>query len=289
MDTSSLQRRFDSLVGTADPRNSHDSTVLVLHCAALERGLRFVGVEVPSGVPATAASADALPASWNARGGDVYAFRYEIPGAGAVVVKHVALCRALASHAVVVALPGSQVASHVIRNVDVATSDVAAVAREFSDNVIDKILAISRGSGIPGSGSSSSSARDVFVFAPAREPGGGASSQPPLGPRFDDLTPVGGELFGTRGRGEGLLVGPHSSLFGGGPVDPTRAPPGSGLPPQSRWDPLGPIPPSGARFGGRGRGAGGLGGIGGGQAPRQPFGEPDPDHMPPPGYGDMFM
>lgn len=85
----------------------------------------------------------------------------------------------------------------------------------------------------------------------------------PLGPFAaggSDLDPLGG-------RGGGMIVDPLRSGFPKSGFDPSagipgRLPPGS-VPPGARFDPFGP-PGS--------RGAG-----------------PDPDHLPPPGYDDMFM
>lgn len=62
--------------------------------------------------------------------------------------------------------------------------------------------------------------------------------------------------------------------FRGGP--PRVGPRGPGHPPGARFDPIGPP------------------GVGPGRPrprPREPRapGEPNPDHLPPPGYDDMFM
>eukprot|EP00050_Salpingoeca_kvevrii_P015259 m.45115 g.45115 ORF g.45115 m.45115 type:complete len:278 (-) comp6229_c0_seq1:1265-2098(-) len=78
-----------------------------------------------------------------------------------------------------------------------------------------------------------------------------------------DLDPLA--AMGPPGPGGGMLVGPGHPMFQGrgfGPHNPLRP---SGVPPGARYDPTSPIPPN--RFGG----------------------EPDFDHMRPPGYGDMFF
>lgn len=75
----------------------------------------------------------------------------------------------------------------------------------------------------------------------------------------DDLLPGG--LGG--GMGGGMALGPSHAMFTDrfAMGDPRRhRPPVPGLPPRARFD----------AFGAGGR-------------------EPDPDHLPPPGYGDMFM
>lgn len=101
-------------------------------------------------------------------------------------------------------------------------------------------------------------------FIPVGGPGNG-------GDFSGDLAPGGGPWGG------GGLMGPNHPAFG--------LPPGTGLP-QPRFDPYGP-PPSGLWRGpeppgqGRGRGRGG-----------NMFGDPNPDHLPPPGGfggGDMYM
>ncbi|NXV52725.1 PSMF1 inhibitor, partial [Uria aalge] len=100
---------------------------------------------------------------------------------------------------------------------------------------------------------------------PPRQPAGTrAPSWPsPLSPFAvggEDLDPFGG-------RSGGMIVDPLRSGFPQPGIDPSsgipgRLPPGA-VPPGARFDPFGPL------------GAGRPG--------------PDPDHLPPPGYDDMFM
>ncbi|XP_054029676.1 proteasome inhibitor PI31 subunit [Dryobates pubescens] len=100
---------------------------------------------------------------------------------------------------------------------------------------------------------------------PARQPAGPrAPAWPsPLSPFAvggEDLDPLGG-------RGGGMIVDPLRSGFPGPGTEPSsgipgRLPPGA-VPPGARFDPFGPL--------GAGRS------------------RPDPDHLPPPGYDDMFM
>ncbi|NXX84344.1 PSMF1 inhibitor, partial [Urocolius indicus] len=76
----------------------------------------------------------------------------------------------------------------------------------------------------------------------------------------EDLDPFGG-------RGGGMMVDPLRSGFPRAGIDPSsgipgRLPPGA-VPPGARFDPFSPV---------------GTGRAG-----------PDPDHLPPPGYDDMFM
>ena len=83
----------------------------------------------------------------------------------------------------------------------------------------------------------------------------------------DDLLPGGG--FGTGGN---LLLGP-------GRNSAPRRPPG--VPPGARFDPYGP----GVRLPRPGLGPGNFGGA----PPSTALGDPDSDHLPPPGYNDMFV
>jgi len=78
------------------------------------------------------------------------------------------------------------------------------------------------------------------------------------------------------GRGGGMLMDPRQMRHP--PVNPSNLPPGA-VPPGARFDPFGPEPPQQfppGRFGT--------------PRPRGGFGDPDPDHLPPPGLDDdMFM
>uniref|UniRef100_A0A8C7ZKR4 Proteasome inhibitor PI31 subunit n=1 Tax=Oryzias sinensis TaxID=183150 RepID=A0A8C7ZKR4_9TELE len=98
---------------------------------------------------------------------------------------------------------------------------------------------------------------------PSRRPGPGTRQPavPPFATGGADLDP-----FGSRGGG-GMIVDPLRSGYPRSGFDPSSGipdilPPGA-VPPGARFDPFGPI--------GRHRPG------------------PDPDHMPPPGYDDMFM
>ncbi|NWH59232.1 PSMF1 inhibitor, partial [Geococcyx californianus] len=98
---------------------------------------------------------------------------------------------------------------------------------------------------------------------PPRQPAGMRAPPCPVNPFAvggEDLDPFGG-------RSGGMIVDPLRSGFPQPGIDPSsgipgRLPPGA-VPPGARFDPFGPL------------GAGRSG--------------PDPDHLPPPGYDDMFM
>uniref|UniRef100_A0A8C5NQT7 Proteasome inhibitor PI31 subunit n=1 Tax=Junco hyemalis TaxID=40217 RepID=A0A8C5NQT7_JUNHY len=97
--------------------------------------------------------------------------------------------------------------------------------------------------------------------------GGAGGLTPQFRTRPSPLSPfaVGGEdLDPFGGRGGGMIVDPLRSGIPHPGIDPSsgipgRLPPGA-VPPGARFDPFGPV------------------GVG-----------PDPDHLPPPGYDDMFM
>jgi len=94
---------------------------------------------------------------------------------------------------------------------------------------------------------------------------GGAQWPPPYGGA--DLDPLG------RAQG-GMIMDPRAfpGPFGVGPRNPAPGLPRGAIPPGARFDPFGPLP--------------GIGPI----PNRNPrHSGPDPDHMPPPGYDDMFM
>lgn len=101
--------------------------------------------------------------------------------------------------------------------------------------------------------------------APPRQPAG---TRAPSWPRPLNPFAVGGEdLDPFGGRSGGMIFDPLRSGYRQPGIDPStglpsRLPPGA-VPPGARFDPFGPV--------GAGRG------------------RPDPDHLPPPGYDDMFM
>lgn len=106
---------------------------------------------------------------------------------------------------------------------------------------------------------------------PMRNPGG---PRPGVGVGADDLMPpfmpprAGGIGIGGVGGG-GMLFNPPGMGPRGSFVDP-NLPPGA-VPPGARFDPINPVNPYG---------------------PRQPptrHNHPDHDHLPPPGYDDMFL
>lgn len=83
-----------------------------------------------------------------------------------------------------------------------------------------------------------------------------------------DLNPLAG------GRGGGMLMDPRHQRPQIQPGIPGNLPPGA-VPPGARFDPFGPPPPEQI---GRPR-----------PQPRGGFGDPDPNHLPPPGYYDPFL
>jgi len=92
-------------------------------------------------------------------------------------------------------------------------------------------------------------------------------------PRTDQFFPeIGRGDLDPFGRGGGMLMDPRHPR-------PSYLPPGGQIPPGARFDPFGPEPPQQfPQFPRQGT-----------PRPRLPFGEPNPDHLPPPGSDDMFM
>ena len=130
---------------------------------------------------------------------------------------------------------------------------------------------------------SSEDVGESWLRMPPIRPPGGLLLEPqrnPLAFGHEDLMPGG--LGGVGGGG--MLLGPNNPMFSaryheeraGRIPHPMPSNPITDVPPGARFDPIGPI---GARPGGRGRERFGAFGTG----------DPDPDHLPPPGYGDMFM
>ena len=140
-----------------------------------------------------------------------------------------------------------------------------------------------------------SDGRGGFIPTPIVPPVGGYMPRFPgvgggdLHPTFPGALPQGMPDFG-----QGSLVGPNHPLFspnmGGYPDDP-RAPPGwpVGMP-RPRFDSFMPVPgPNGPDFGQQGQGPP-FGPNGGRGMRRRVPGEPDPDHLLPPGANDnMYM
>ncbi|EDO37152.1 predicted protein [Nematostella vectensis] len=119
---------------------------------------------------------------------------------------------------------------------------------------------------------------DPLRLPPRRPPDFRDEWAPPVGP-----FPYGeGDRSPGFPGGGGMLMDPFRTgrfprVPGGptGPNPPGQIPRGS-VPPGARFDPFGPIPPDGEV----------------GARPGNPpgrFAGPDPDHLPPPGYDDMFM
>ncbi|CAH0383519.1 unnamed protein product [Bemisia tabaci] len=98
--------------------------------------------------------------------------------------------------------------------------------------------------------------------------------QPGRSDPFTDPLRVGRSDLNPLARGGGMLFDPFGlptqPNFGGGFPRPGFGMPG--VPPGARYDPIGP---------------GGIGPLGPGRGNRRTG--PDPDHLPPPGYDDMFM
>ncbi|XP_041477683.1 proteasome inhibitor PI31 subunit-like isoform X1 [Lytechinus variegatus] len=111
---------------------------------------------------------------------------------------------------------------------------------------------------------------------PPRHPG--QAGRPEWGQPRDPFAVGGDDLDPFGPGGAGMLMDPFRGGMPHRGIDPGIGMPGGRLPrgavpPGARFDPIGPPRPGGP-------GGGPQGGFDGG---------PDPDHLPPPGYDDMFM
>ena len=104
-------------------------------------------------------------------------------------------------------------------------------------------------------------------------------------PQLDPFAVGGGDLDPLGGGVGGMLMDPRHAIENRRrqPGIPSTLPPGA-VPPGARFDPFGPVPPEfipppPVR----------PGGYSGVPPAHHGFGEPDPDHLPPPGSDDMFM
>ncbi|XP_021544636.1 proteasome inhibitor PI31 subunit isoform X1 [Neomonachus schauinslandi] len=254
---------------------AQDAFICFLHWEVVTHGYYALGVGDQPG-PSDKKS-ELLPAEWNSNK-DLYVLRYESKdGSRKLLVKAVTVENSMIIN---VLESGSQQVSDLTLNLDdyIDSEHLADFHRTYknSEELRSRIV-----SGIitpihePWDKASVSSPHREFPPATAREvdplriqPQHPHTSRQP--PWCDPLGPfaVGGEdldPFGCR-RG-GMIVDPLRSGFPRALIDPSsglpnRLPPGA-VPPGARFDPFGPIGTS-------------------------PSG-PNPDHLPPPGFDDMYL
>lgn len=257
-----------------------DCLVAVFHCLMINDGKKCVGAGDEWPEASLDEGTEALPAGWNSNH-DVYSLRYlsESPP-GRYLLKIVRAGQSLLINVLDVnAEKAGGISVNVTNNVaenytDFKTAyvNLADVSRNFRKEVLNQFVGQESTSGARCPGSSEKtdkSQQSEKIRNPVPRP------TIPERMRHDepgfpsvgrgDLNPFAG------GIGGGMLADPSSLRFpprpggpGYGGFDPHGIPRGS-VPPGARFDPIGPS--------GLGRG----------------FARPDPDHLPPPGYDDMFM
>lgn len=266
-------------------RDRHDAVVCCLHWTMISNGFQCIGCG--EDVPHTADGrrrSELLPAGWNSSH-EMYTMQYAAEGSGDIfLLKMIRADTDLLVHLMrirdeKVTDMTVNVRSYTNENVtsyDSAYKKIEDLQKRFKEEVL-KVMKTSPTATLSQEShqrrrEDRSRHEDPNRFQSthgARSPPDGSDIDNPLAVGRGDLDPLSG------GRGGGMVMDPLRAGRAGG--RPTWGPdPGAGLP---GGLPRGAVPP-GARF--------------------DPFGPPDldrgggrsgpgPDHLPPPGYDDMFM
>ena len=286
---------------TKSLRHQHDAAVLVIHCYLLERGFSFLGFGESSGSSPDPAPGSPIPDGWNTDA-DVYSFRYSFTSGtekGTLLLKLLIMGPTLLVHGVILEHP-DRVFSTEIRVADFVNvpgpnstaeaifKDVNGLTSVFWKDVGLKLVSSLKGDSLliennrapMHSGFSNASvdrgfAGQDFGARPTPYDTGPHAVPSPFGLGEFDVGGPWGVDFGSEYGGN--LMGPqHPGFF-----SQNRQPRGMPYhPPGARYDPFGPpqIFPGGPQYPPQMR-----------RPTRPPFSEPDPNHLPPPGYDDMFM
>lgn len=309
---------FEALFGTLDVRSRGDALVAAIHWILVTDGLRSIAANDDDDDNDRARRAAAvrdddaaglselLPVGWNEHMDDFYALRYvRLPrlrksadDASPILIKMifadgiliVSLLRPADNKTASVSLPLADYILDDFRNYATAFRNLDELQVRIETELlapfsllIDGVEVTGRNpDGSPGSREDRSTRReDDATYEERSNPPGGPYHRPdPLGCSFSDddgplVPPIGRGDLDPLGRGQGGMLMdprhfPHSPLrpVPGG-IGPERLPRGS-VPPGARFDPFGPPIPDQDRR----------------RNPR--FAGPNPDHLPPPGYDDMF-
>ncbi|XP_064652343.1 proteasome inhibitor PI31 subunit-like [Lineus longissimus] len=260
-------------------KSQNDALICFFHSFLISKGLKCVGHgEDGPNVKKT----ELLPDGWN-NCQDVYILRYEAEDCGKYVLKVVKMDNALLVH--LLRAKDEHMTSLNVKASDYTTGDYASYESAFknSSDLEKKLKTEIWAEMVTPQGQSSSRAQgnrsrpegrsdDPLRAGPVR----GGNPMPPDWVEQGDPFSVGrGDLDPFGGHPGGMLVDPmRQGRHPGMGFDPSAGLPGSGrlprgaVPPGARFDPFGPP----------GLGRGGPGRPG-----------PDPDHMRPPDYDDMFM
>lgn len=262
-------------------RSGEDALVCCVHSFLIGRGFKCVGhgEQAPT---ATAKKSDMLPSSW-AEGHDHYALTYQHETSGETfLLKIVKFDRMLLVN--FLRFKDERVASFEIRPTDYVENNLSSFDTAFKN--LDKLWKLldtellntfaNKSKTCPPSKSTEQPRSEPHQQDPLRATPGRRQWEEhasPFGIGRSDLDPFAGP-------GSGMIFDPMRSgmpSYGspaGGIGGPNRLPRGA-VPPGARFDPFGPpdLDPSGSRY----------------PDFRNSRSGPDPDHLPPPGYDDMFM
>ncbi|XP_078584489.1 proteasome inhibitor PI31 subunit-like [Branchiostoma floridae x Branchiostoma japonicum] len=278
-------------------QSEHDALVCFLHWEMVQSGFKCVGKGDEAPVKASKAKkSELLPRGWN-RTQDVYALRYQPSDTEEnYLMKAIKMDDSLLVH--VMRVKDEKVGSLTLnvkdyinksdlQDFDSVYKNVESLEAAFQSGIVEEFKPQNRSSNAATNseerkedkpGRSQRAPRmaddpdhDPLRIGPPRRPRDpyrqgnpewGEPSRPYPSVGTGDLDPFSG------GIGGGMLVDPMRSGYPRGPLNPSAGIPGmvprGSVPPGARFDPIGPV------TGGAMRG-------------------PDPDHLPPPGFDDMFM
>ncbi|XP_052761514.1 proteasome inhibitor PI31 subunit-like [Mya arenaria] len=288
MASAGMELMFNSVKSTL--RSPQDGIICVLHWKIISSGFQCIGIGEKAGKNDPEEETEMLPDGWNMTP-DLYVLRYRSER-GVYVLKVIAVDGTLLVH-FWKDREDQRVATMNIRIADFATEDLSSykkalkhvndLNKEFKKEILDEMKSTTSPRAGQSRERSNSRERERGGQSrqprrdddddPLRVPGTGNRRPRPTQPWQDpddpfsigrgDLDPLrsgGGMLFDPMrgGRGPRFGMDPSAGL-------PSRLPRGA-VPPGARFDPFGPP------------------GTHPGQRPG-----PDPDHMRPPDYDDMFM
>lgn len=278
---------FELLFGSVKPqlKSAQDALICVFHWELVANGFKCIGIGEESEQDGISEDSEMLPPHWNDKQ-DHYAIRYRCSSnKNPIYVFKVICCDGdLMLH--LMNVKDNRITTMNVRTAEYTSeTDMSSVKKAFKNleeltknfkkEIIEPMLKESKPSSSKSGEASSSQQRQQQERSRLQEedplrvpprhmhrppPGEWTEQGDPLAIGRGDLDPF------ARGQGAGMLFDP---MRGGRPQfgpDPNAGLPGNlprgSIPPGARFDPFGPP----------------------GMRP-----QPDPDHLPPPGYDDMFM
>ncbi|KAJ8020340.1 Proteasome inhibitor PI31 subunit [Holothuria leucospilota] len=271
-------------------KSQHDVIVCFLHWSFVQSGFKCTGLgeDEPS-----SNKSEILPPGWNTSD-ENYVLRYEPADSKDV-------------HCLKILRIEDTLLIHILRNRDNKVVDVSLKTSDFinadglqdfsrcfkdlnklKELVFDQLFKGLKEEAKRTSSSAAKTSSDTRTYTedrrqeedplrvPTRQPP--YRTEPDWNERVDPFSVGRGDLDPFSGASPGMLMDPMRGGFPGPRMDPTRGLgmpgrlPRGAVPPGARFDPIGPPRPDSGRN------------------PMHPYsGEPNPDHMRPPGYDDMFM